>query len=103
MKRYIIEVSLNARKNINDYIDFIKDEYKSPLTAERHLLGLFDEIHSLNSLAESIPVSIRKRVLMYGLNARSIKYKKMCIIYTVHNQRVIVHELLPSSMITSGL
>jgi hypothetical protein len=102
VKRYKIEISLNAQKGIKDYVDFIRNEYKSPLTAERHLLGLYTEIDSLSIFAESIQVSTRQRVLIHGPNARSVKYKKMCIIYTVHNDKVIVHELLPCSMIISG-
>ena len=99
MKSYNIDISLKARQDIFEYIDFIKDEYKSPLTAERHLIGLLDEIYSLRSFAESIQVSTRERVLIYGSNARSINYKKMAILYTVHHHRVIIHEVIPSSMI----
>ncbi len=103
MKRYNVEISQSANQNIISYIDYIKDKYKSPLTAERHLIGLLDEIYSLKTLAESIQVSLRKRVLFYGANARTIRYKKMSIIYTVHGLKVIVHEILPTSMIISGL
>lgn len=103
MKSYSIEISLFAQTNIEDYVHFIRDKYKSPLTAERHLVGLYIEISSLRTYAESILVSTKERVLRYGPNARAIKYKKMSIIYTVHNNRAIVHELLPSSMIISGL
>ncbi len=103
MIRYNIEISLSAQTNIEEYIRFIRDEYKSPLTADKHLFGLYLEIYSLRNFAESIQISTKERVLRYGSNARSIKYKKMCIIYTVHNQRVIIHELVACSMIISGL
>jgi len=103
LKKYTVEIVSSVRDEIFEYIRFIRDEYKSPLTAERHLIGLLDEINSLSSFAESIQVSTRQRVLIHGPNARSIKYKKLCIIYTVHNERVIVHELLPCSMIISDL
>ena len=103
MKRYSIEISLQAQTNLEDYAHFIRNEYKSPLTADRHVYGLYLEIYSLRTLAESIQVSLRERVLVYGANARTIRYKKMSIIYTVHVTKVIVHEILPTSMIISGL
>jgi hypothetical protein len=103
MKIYNIEISVDAQTSIDNYVYFIRDEYKSPITADKHLFGLYLEIYSLRTYAESIQVSTLQRVLKHGPNARSIKYKKMCIIYTVHNEKVIVHELLPCSMIISDL
>ena len=73
MKKYSIEIIVSAQENIAEYIRFIRDEYKSPITTNKHLIGLYQEIESLKSYAESIQVSTRNRVLIYGSNARSIK------------------------------
>ena len=37
----------------------------------------------------------------YGTNARRINYKKMAIIYTVHDNIVYIHRIIPASLITS--
>lgn len=82
MKEYIDEITLSAQKGINDYVHFIKDEYKSPMTSEKHLIGLFEEIQSLKNYAESIQVSTKARVLKYGTNARIVKYKNVYYLYS---------------------
>ena len=71
-----------------------------PLTAIRHEEELYDTISLLASYAESIRISDKKSVLRFGASARSIRYKEMAIIYTVHDTLVVVRAVIPASLIT---
>ena len=66
-----------------------------PLTALQHEEELFETISQLSNYAESISISDKKDVLRFGASARIIQYKKMAIIYTVHNNRVVVRAVMP--------
>lgn len=99
MKKYEVFISDNAQSDIDKLIDHIANEYKAPETAEKYLIGLYDEIVALEKHAASIQVSMRKDILHYGVNARSVKYKKVIIIYTIHINRVIVQAVKSSSAI----
>lgn len=66
-----------------------------PLTALQHEEELFETISQLSNYTESISISDKKDVLRFGASARIIQYKKMAIIYIVHNNRVVVRAVMP--------
>jgi hypothetical protein len=101
MKRYAVRITKSAQNDIYQVIDYISHVYKAPLTAEKFLIGLYDAIFSLKNSAESIRISTKPDILKYGINARSIVFKKLIIVYTVHNKTVLVKTVIPGALIKS--
>ena len=101
MRKYVIRISNTAQNDIFEIIDYISEIYKAPLTAEKYLIQLYDAIFSLENFAESIAISTQNDIIKYGLNARSIAFKKLIIVYTVHSQVVLVRAVIPGALINS--
>ena len=99
MKRYAVRITKAAQNDIYQVIDHISTVYKAPLTAEKFLIGLYDTIFSLENMAESIRISAKSDILKYGINARSIVYKKLVIVYTVHGKTVLVKTVISGALI----
>ena len=99
MRKYVIRISNTAQNDIFEIIDYISEIYKAPLTAEKYLIQLYDAIFSLENFAESIAVSTQNDIIKYGLNARSITFKKLTIVYTVHLRVVLVRAVIPAALI----
>lgn len=102
MKNYLIEFSETSLSDIDDLAHVIHDLYKAPLTAKKYVKGLKMEIKKLEITAESLPIQTRKSLTKYGHNVRRLNYKKMAIIYTIHQNTVLIHRVIPSNTI-SGL
>ena len=101
MRKYVIRISNTAQNDIFEIIDYISEIYKAPLTAEKYLIQLYDAIFSLENFAESIAISTQNDIIKYGLNARSISFKKLTIVYTVHSRVVLVRAIIPGALINS--
>jgi hypothetical protein len=64
-------------------------------TAEKYLNGIQTTIDKLKLIGGSIGVSLNKNLRrQYGAGVRTITYKKMTIIYTVHGNLVVVHRVI---------
>ena len=100
MKRYHIRISAYAFKDIENLRFVITEIFKSPNTATVYVEELRKEINLLAISAESFPVSTLSSVIKYGHNARRINYKKMSIIFTIHNDIVLIHRIIAGSMLT---
>ena len=101
MKKYIVRISTVAQNDILQVINYISEIYKAPLTAEKYLIELYDTIFSLQNFAESIQISTKADILKYGLNARSIAFKKLIIVYTVHSNIAIVRAVVSGALVKS--
>jgi plasmid stabilization system protein ParE len=99
VKKYIVSISKDAQNDIFQIVDHIAYQYKAPHTAEKYLIELYDTIFSLENYAESISVSSKEDILKYGLNARSIPFKKLTIVYTVQLHTVIIQAVIPGAII----
>jgi len=99
MIKFEVILSEDADNDINGYTDFIINEYNSPLTALRNYEGLFETIFSLEKIADKIPISQSKYLQQFGFNTRRVNYKKMTIIYTIHNNIVFIKRIVPQSLI----
>ena len=100
MKSFTIRTSEQAHIDIENLHFYIFETCKSPITSKRFIDGLFHKIKSLSHTAESYPISSLKSILQYGYNARRINYKKMTIIYTVHQKTVLIHRVIPGALIS---
>jgi len=101
MKKYAVRISKSAQNDIYQIIDYISNIYKAPLTAEKYLIGLYDAIFSLKNFAESIRISSKTEILKYGLNARTLVFKKLIIVYTVHADTVFVQAVISGALVKS--
>ena len=101
MKRYAVRITKAAQNDIYQVIDHISNIYKAPLTAEKFLIGLYDAIFSLENSAESLRISTKSDILKYGINARSIVFKKLIIVYTIHGKIVLVKTVISGALIKS--
>jgi hypothetical protein len=101
MKRYAVRITTSAQNDIYQVIDHISNIYKALLTAEKFLTGLYDAIFSLENIAESIRISTKTGILKYGINARSIIFKKLIIVYTVHGNIALVKAVISGALIKS--
>lgn len=99
MKKYVVRISDAAQNDIYCVIDYISRIYKAPVTAEKYLIELYDTIFSLESYAESVSVSTKSYILKYGLNARSIVFKTLTIVYTVNTNIVLVQAVVSGKII----
>jgi len=99
MKSYQIIYSEQARKDLIDLAIAIRLVYKSPLTSKKYIDGIRTKIRSLNSLAESYLIQKHPFFRQYGFNVRTIRYKKMTIVYLVENHIVYIKAVIPSAMV----
>jgi plasmid stabilization system protein ParE len=99
MKRYAVRITKAAQNDIYKIIDHISTVYKAPLTAEKFLTGLYDVLFSLENCAESIRISTKPDILKYGINARSIVFKKLIIVYTVYGKIVLIKAVISGAVI----
>jgi len=100
MKYYTIRTSKQAHIDIENLHFYIVETCKSPITSKRYIEGIIYKITSLSHSAESHPITSLKSILQYGYNARRINYKKMAIIYTVHQNMVLIRRIIPGSLIS---
>jgi hypothetical protein len=100
MRSYTIRTSIQAHIDIENLHFYIFETCKSPITSKRYIEGIYHKIKSLSHSAESYPIASLKTILRYGYNARRINYKKMAIIYTVHQKMVLIHRVIPGAMIS---
>jgi len=99
-EHYNLIVTDSADADIDSYIDTIIYAFDAPLTAKKHydaLYKLFGEIQK-HPLAYAIRYTASLQI--YGINVRRVNFKKMAIIYTVNENTVYIHRVMPGSMIT---
>ncbi len=99
MIQYVVRIPKSAQEDIFQAIEYISQIYKAPLTAEKYLRDLYDAIFTLEYIAESTSISTKADILKYGLNARSIVFKKLIIVYTVHTNIVLVQAVIPGKIV----
>ena len=99
MKKYKISISEAAFDDIQDLFYAIIVEYKSPLTAKNYVAGLYAEIKKLETTAGMFAIRNERFFLRYGHYVRTINYKKMTVVYTVHEDLVYVHRVVAASLI----
>ncbi|MDR2564123.1 MAG: type II toxin-antitoxin system RelE/ParE family toxin [Prevotellaceae bacterium] len=95
LPRYKVRVSPQANAEIDDLYHFIADECFQQETADKYMEGIYATIVKLAWLGGIIGVSLNRNLRReYGASVRTISYKKMTIIYTVHGNLVAVHRVI---------
>ena len=98
MRHFEIFLTSKALSDIEKLRFAIVFKYRAPLTAKRYLKGLNDTIQSLKIGADSIQVESNISA-QYGLDMRRVNYKEMAILYSVEEDIVYIHRIMPQSMI----
>ncbi|MDR0332882.1 MAG: type II toxin-antitoxin system RelE/ParE family toxin [Dysgonamonadaceae bacterium] len=101
MKKFKIVYSQKAIADRENLFNTIVYEFYAPQTAFRYVQGMIDTIEKLHFFPEAFPIKPNSHFLMqYGSFVRTIIFKKMTIIYTVHNNTVYIHRIVASSLLT---
>jgi len=96
---YRIEYSENANDDMRDLFYFIAHEKGMPNTAQKYLQGLKKTIENIAKYPTAFSVQNYCSLLQFGYNVRIVNYKKMSVIYTVHEDLVYIHRVIASNMI----
>jgi plasmid stabilization system protein ParE len=100
MKKFKIVYSQEAVVDRDNLFDTIAFEFHAPQTAIKYVQGVIDEIERLQHFPEAFPIKPNSHSLMqYGSFVRTITFKKMTIIYTVHDDVVYIHRIVASSLL----
>jgi plasmid stabilization system protein ParE len=99
MQHYSIQFSRMAKADMQNLYDYIIATYKSYKTANNYQRGLLGVVNQLKRSAGSHQISTQQTVLSYGWNARRVNYKKMTVIFTIYENIVLIHRVMPASMI----
>jgi plasmid stabilization system protein ParE len=99
-KNYNLIITIRAQEDIFSYINTITHTYHSPLTAKKHYDNLYKTFEQIRKHPLINSIRHSQALQQYGLNVRRVNYKKMAIIYTVHDDTVFIHRVVAGSMIT---
>jgi len=94
-----IEYSPEARNDLHELAYAITHSYGMPMTAEEYVRELRAEIEKLKQYPERNAVRDNHFLLQYGTNVRRVNYKKMAIIYTIHNDLVYIHRIMAGALL----
>jgi plasmid stabilization system protein ParE len=95
LPRYKVSVSPQANAEIDDLYHFIADECFQQGYADKYMERIYATIAKLAWLVGITGVSLNRNLRrQYGAGVRTITYKKMTIIYTVHGNLVAVHRVI---------
>ena len=98
MRQFEISLTSKALSDVDKLRFAIVFKYRAPLTAKRYLKGLNETIQSLKVGADSIQIDANVSA-SYGLEIRRVNYKEMAILYSVEDDIVYIHRIMPQSMI----
>ena len=98
--KYRVVMSDDAQMDYEGYIDYILNECHAPIAAAKHYAGIKDMLSDLSQNPYVNAIRYNPSLLKYGMNVRRANYKKMSIIYTIHENFIYVHRVLAASMIT---
>ena len=96
---YRIELSEQADADLVQLAHTITYDFGSPLTSFKYVRELKEIINSLRQFPERNQVRDNRNLLQYGTNVRRINYKKMAIIYTIHNDLVYIHRIIAGALL----
>ena len=97
---YKIFITTPAKNDLKDYVYHIHSEYKSPLTAKKHYFELRKTIEDLKTTAHIYQFQTNRTIAnTYSPYVRRVNYKKMAILYIIHNNTVYILRIIAQSLI----
>ena len=98
-KKYQRRILPAAFADMDNLERFIVEQCSAPLTAKRQFELLYSLFDWLEQYAELPAVDVELSI-QYGRIIRTVPFgKKMVIIYSVEDECVYVHRIIPQSMI----
>lgn len=98
MARFQIILTDAAQMDIRNLRDAIKDSYRAPLTAKRYVADLNAKMQWLADGADYFPI-VPELSYQLGLEIRRLNFKRMAILYSVEDDKVFVHRIIPQNMV----
>ena len=100
MKRYHTHISYEAQRDINAVHYYIAEVLMSPLTATNYSEGIYFTIMNLATTADIYAFTQSEFIQsQYGTESRTVRYKKMVIIYNIVGNKVIIRRVIAGSLI----
>ena len=100
MLKSVVRITDTALQDIENIHDYIAYELFEPITADKYIREIYNVIKHLSFYGASIAVSERDYLLLqYGTTVRNINYKKMAIVYTVENNKIIIQRIMAAALI----
>ena len=96
---YKIEVTLAAREDIDEYIDYITNICAMPLAAAKIYDSLFEKIYAVAEKPLLYAVREGLWYMKFGAEVRRVNFKTRAIIYTVENNIMTIHRVASQSEI----
>jgi plasmid stabilization system protein ParE len=99
-ERCSVVISPEAEADIDRVYDYIAFSVMAPETAVRYYIGIYDTIHNLSRVGGSLAISQQPYLRrLYGVDVRTVVYKKMTIVYNIIGNVVYVRRVIPGSLI----
>ena len=98
MKSLKVVVTQQAMREQDEIFDFICNVALAPLTAYTYITGLQNEIELLGKTGASLSIDYRLSEQL-GRKVYRRNYKRVAIIYSVEDDAVYIHHIIPQSMI----
>jgi plasmid stabilization system protein ParE len=100
MSPYNIRFTPIAEQDLNALYDYIAYELSLPITAQKYRAGILETIDSLADFATAHPINQREYLqVLYGPFARTVRYKKMSIIYNIIGSEILIRRVIAGSLI----
>ena len=96
---YTVLLSDTAKADMAQLSDVIANKFSAPLTEIKYMRELKAVIKNLEKNSECYAVRQSVFLQKYGTNVRRIDYKKMAIIYTIHDDTVYIHRIMAGALI----
>ena len=94
----VIRYSADAYNDILKLNDYIVQQCCAPLTAKRYLSGLEQRILWLKQNADLFPI-VPELSFQLGASIHRLNYERMAILYSITDEAVYIHRIIPQSMI----
>jgi hypothetical protein len=100
MKRYEVSIMPEAMRDIDNLYIYIAYEIMMPLSAIRYRQGLVKTINNLTYFPQAHAINENKSLQRhYGHCVRTVRYKKMMIVYNIIGDVVVIRRVLAGRMI----
>lgn len=93
-----LEYHEEALEDIYQLNGYIEEKCKAPLTARRYLEGMEKSILWLQENADIFPI-VPELSLQMGYSIRRLNYEKMAVLYSIDEDIVHIHRIIPQSMV----
>ena len=99
MRKYSVNLSPQASDDIDALYRYIAEDVFAPATADKYIDGIYSVIRDLAWFAGTRAMSENEYLLsLYGADVRTVRYKKMTIVYNIIGNVVYACTLRSTSV-----